>query len=115
VLALSFLIFPISGMWWLCSSAGPMPFENLSIPAQREFTLNGQVEVVPTLYVDRVTSNPVWTTEVIESNIASFSERDPKTGPCPYSEPCNIAFFEALEEHPVKGQNVLVVGSLDPW
>lgn len=100
---------------WMCSSAGPMPFENLSRAAQREFTLDGQVEVVSALYVDRVSSNPVWTKQVIARNIAAADRRDPKTGPCTYFEACNSAFYEALEAHPVQGQNVLVVGSLDPW
>lgn len=105
----------ITAIWRLSCAAGPIPFENLSRAAQGEFTLGGKVEVVSELYVDRVSSNPVWTSDIIERNIAAANERDPKTGPCTYMEACNSAFYEALEAHPVEGQNVLVVGSLDPW
>lgn len=96
---------------------GPIEFVHLSPQAQRDFTLDGEVEVHPVLRSDKGVEQPVWEDSTIAALVETARRRDATVDRklCPYGAACNRAFFEALALHPVAGQDVLVVGSITPW
>lgn len=93
---------------------GPVNLSALSQRAQDDFTLNGRIPVLYWLMNHRGLSND-WSNERIEKFI-KYAETRNLSAPMTHYGPHSLqSHFDALDAHPVKGMNVLVVGSIDPW
>lgn len=89
---------------------GQVNFERYEMIGMENFT-EGQPLILKNI------SRPIWTADLIMEKIslAKSKTTNPGKNLCSYGWQCNRDFRKVLRLYPVKGKDVLVVGSQKPW